>query len=62
MLDDNIYLCGRTLRNNSRGFDGQLAELLIFDTSLTADQINGLYLLEPVCFKDPSPPPPSTLL
>ena len=48
MLDDNIYLCGRTIRNNSRGFDGQLAELLIFDASLTAAQIEGLYMIEQV--------------
>ena len=49
-MDDNIYLCGRTVRNNSRGFDGQLSELLIFDSSLTAEQIEGLYLIETVGF------------
>ena len=54
-VDDNIYLCGRTARNNSRGFDGQLSELLIFDTSLTAEQIEGLYLIETVSF-DPVTP------
>ena len=42
-LTDNIYLCGRTRNNQSRGFDGLLAELLLFDTPLTKLQIEALY-------------------
>lgn len=42
-LDGDIYLCGRTQRDSSRGFEGKLAELSLFDASLTAPQVEALY-------------------
>ena len=42
-LTGNIFLCGRARDNDSRGFDGQLTELLLFDASLTGEQIEALY-------------------
>ena len=42
-LTGNVFLCGRAIENNSRGFDGQLTELLLFDNSLTGEQIEALY-------------------
>lgn len=42
-LTGNIFLCGRDKGNDSRGFDGQLTELLLFDSSLTGEQVEALY-------------------
>ena len=47
-LTDNILLCGRSIQNASRGYDGQLAELLLFDDTLSAAQIEALYWLDAV--------------
>ena len=42
-LTGNIILCGRLEGDAARGYDGQLAELTIFDSALTAPQIEALY-------------------
>ncbi len=42
-LTGNIFLCGRAKDNSSRGFDGQLTELLLFDDALSSQQIEALY-------------------
>ena len=57
-LSGNIVLCGRTEGDAARGYDGQLAELTIFDSALTATQIQALYYT----VSTPEPPPPSPTL
>ena len=52
-LTGNIILCGRSEGDAARGYDGQLAELTIFDSALTATQIEALYYT----VSTPRPPP-----
>eukprot|EP00884_Botryococcus_braunii_P015271 jgi/Botrbrau1/2427/Bobra.0395s0049.1 len=42
-LNGSIYLCGRSLGDQSRGYDGRLASLGLYNTYLTGDQIAALY-------------------
>lgn len=42
-LDGPLYLCSRSDREPTRFFDGSVAQLSIFDASLTPDQVKSLY-------------------
>lgn len=42
-LDGEIFLCGRSSGDVTRGYEGLLAELSIFDSTLTASQIEALF-------------------
>jgi hypothetical protein len=42
-LNGSIFLCGRTLSDQARGYDGRLASLGLYNTYLTGDQIANLY-------------------
>lgn len=42
-LDGSIFLCGRSLGDDARGYDGRLAGLGIYNTYLTDDIVDELY-------------------
>ncbi|KAK9823790.1 hypothetical protein WJX72_005525 [[Myrmecia] bisecta] len=42
-LDDNIILCGRSRGDDTRGYNGRLAQLALWDAALTPDQIAAIY-------------------
>lgn len=42
-IDGKIVLCGRSDRDMTRGYSGQLAELAIWDGSLSSAQVAAIY-------------------
>ncbi len=42
-IDGNMVLCGRSDDTAQRGYTGSLAELAIWDTTLTAQQVSAIY-------------------
>ncbi|GAB4817823.1 hypothetical protein N2152v2_004869 [Parachlorella kessleri] len=45
LLDGDIVLCGRADLNQDRFFNGHIANLMIFNTSLSAEQVAAIYTL-----------------
>ena len=43
VIDGKMALCGRSDDTSQRGYTGSLAELAIWDTALTADQVSAIY-------------------
>ena len=43
VIDGKMALCGRSDDTSQRGYTGSLAELAIWDTVLTADQVSAIY-------------------
>ena len=42
-IDGNMVLCGRSDDTAQRGYTGSLAELAIWNTALTAQQVSAIY-------------------
>lgn len=42
-IDGNIVLCGRSDRDMARGYTGMLAELAIWDSSLSEAQVARIF-------------------
>lgn len=42
-IDGEMVLCGRSDETAQRGFTGSLAELAIWDTAITAQQVSAIY-------------------